>query len=286
MPSIASLDYLDLSPASTPSTLTTRNKIDSKEKQRLLRQARKLSQVLGELPQETVAPTHPVKGSTPEVSPMGLSQIHASYSGPSFTEPSSRSPRFSHIFHTVTASTMHPSLLPSVHDGSSRTGLRRRSSIIPAHINQLDLTRFGLDHRDWSGSTSSAHSDENGLHTDHRSLVEETLSESSNHSLNLTRPRNKARWRSVYTPRPIEFGAHPRSSGDSSMPAYTSKRSVSLWAKRRPSDEDQRCPLANQGQKDITSGTHPPLTESQRILYLRRGRKLTQVSLARHLRCV
>jgi hypothetical protein len=272
------LDYLDLSPASTPSTLTTRNKIDGKEKQRLSRQARKLSQILGELPQETAALAHPVKGSTPEssVPPMGLSQLHASCSRPSFSEPSTRSPRLSHIFHTVTASTMPPSLLPSVHDGSSRTGHRRRSSIISAHINQLDLTRFGLGRRD-SGSTSSAHSDENAQHTDRRSLVEEALSDSSNlHSLDVTRPRNKPRWRSVYNPRPMEFEAHPRRSENSSMPAYSSKRSVSLWAKRRPSNEDQRS-LANQGQKNITSGAHPPLTESERILYLRRGRKLTQV---------
>jgi hypothetical protein len=278
------LDYLDLSPASTPSTLTTRNKIDGKEKQRLSRQARKLSQILGELPQETAALAHPVKGSTPEssVPPMGLSQLHASCSRPSFSEPSTRSPRLSHIFHTVTASTMPPSLLPSVHDGSSRTGHRRRSSIISAHINQLDLTRFGLGRRD-SGSTSSAHSDENAQHTDRRSLVEEALSDSSNlHSLDVTRPRNKPRWRSVYNPRPMEFEAHPRRSENSSMPAYSSKRSVSLWAKRRPSNEDQRS-LANQGQKNITSGAHPPLTESERILYLRRGRKLTQVGLARHL---
>ncbi len=291
---LASLGQPDLSPASTPSPLTTRNDLDDKEKQRLLRQARKLSQILGELPQPAVAPVHPVRGRTPpvEVPPTGLSQLHVpSSSGRSFTEPSSRSPRFSLMSHTAAASTMSsPSFLPSIHDDSNQNGSKRRSSIIPAHINQLDLTRFGLGRRHWSGSMrmSSGHSDENASHTDHRSLVAETLSDSSDlHSLDhvhVTRPRNKPRWRSVYNPKPItEFGAQPRRSDSSPMPASSSKRGVSLWTKRT-SNEDQRCPLADQGQEDTTSGTHTPLTESQRILSLRRGRKLTQVGLARYLR--
>ncbi|KAI9445133.1 hypothetical protein H4582DRAFT_891022 [Lactarius indigo] len=281
---LASLGHPDLSPASIPSPPTSRNDLDGKEKQRLLRQAKKLSQILGDL-QATVAPVRPVKGSTPavlEVPPTGLSQLHVpSSSERSFIEPSPRSPRFSPMAHTVAASTMSsPSLLPSVHDDSNRTVPRRRSSIIPAHINQFDLTRFGLGRRDWSGSmrTSSARSDENASQTDHRDLVAETQSDSSDlHSLDnvhVTRPRNKPRWRSVYNLNPTEFGARPRSPGDSPMPAYSSKRGVSLWTKRRASNEDQRCPLADQGQE---SGMHPPLTESQRILSLRRGRKLTQV---------
>ncbi|KAI9462496.1 hypothetical protein BJY52DRAFT_1185216 [Lactarius psammicola] len=255
---LASLGHPDLSPTSTPSQVTTRNDLDGKEKQRLLRQARKLSQILGELPQASVAPgANPVRGSTPtievEIPPTGLSQLHVpSSSGRSFTEPSSRSPRFPLMSHTVAASTMSsPSLLPSVHDDSNRTEPKRRSSIIPVHINQLDLTRFGLGRRHWSGSMrmSSAHSDENASHIDHRSLVAETLSDSSDlHSLDqvhVTRPRNKPRWRSVYNPNPTEFAAHPRRS-DGSMPASSSKRGVSLWTKRRTSNEDQRCPLADQ----------------------------------------
>lgn len=274
---LASLGHSDLSPGSAPSSLTTRNNLDGKEKQRLLRQTRKLSQILGELPQATIAPPHPVRSSTPtvEVPLTGLSQLHDPPSGHSFTEPSSRSPRLSLIFHSVSASTMSPSLLPFVHDDSNRTGHTRRSSIIPAHINQLDLTRFGLGRRHWSESMSSAHSDENASQTDHRSLVAETLSDSSDlHSV--TRPRNKPRWRSVYNPSPVEFDAHPRRSEGSSMPAYSPKRSVSLWAKGRTTNEDQRYPLADQGREDM-SGTQPPLTESQRVLSLRRGRKLTQV---------
>ncbi|KAH9064152.1 hypothetical protein EDB87DRAFT_1377339 [Lactarius vividus] len=283
---LASLGHPDLSLASTPSPPTSRNDLDGKEKQRLLRQASKLSQILGEL-QATVAPTRPVRDSTPavlEVPPTGLSQLHVpSSSGRSFTEPSPRSPRFSPMAHTVAASTMSPSLLPPVHDDSNRTVPRRRSSIIPAHINQLDLTRFGLGRRDWSGSmrASSAHSDDNASHTDQRPLVAETQSDLSDlHSLenvHVTRPRNKPRWRSVYNLNPMEFGAHPRSSGDSPMSACSSKRGVSLWTKRRASNEGQRCPLADQGQEGITSGMPLPLTESQRVLSIRRGRKLTQV---------
>ena len=269
---LSSFDFVESSPV--PSTLTPRNKIDGKQKQRrLLRKVKTLSQILGELPQATVALAHSVSGGTPEVPPMGLSKLHASCSKPSFAEPSSRCPRFSHIFHSVTARTMPPSLLPSV-----RAGPRRRSSILPAQINQ----HFEFGHRDYSGSTSSTHFNENAAHADHCSLVE-TLSDSNHHSVNVTRPRNKPRWRTTYNPRPMECDTHPRRSGDSSMPACSSKRSVSLWAKRGPSNEDQRYPLANQGQKDVTSGTHPPLTESQRNLYLRRGRKLTQVGLARSL---
>lgn len=288
---LASLGHADLSSASTPSKLTTRNNLDGKEKQRLLKQARKLSQILGELPQATVAPILPVRGNlTVEVPPPGFSQLHVPSSGRSPTEPSTRSPRFSRIFHTVEANTMSPPPPPSVvHDDSNRTGPKRLSSIIPANINQLDLTRFGLGHRQWSESTCSTHSDENASHTDHQTLVAETetLSDSSTnlHSLN-TRPRNKARWRSVYNPSPTVFDARPRRSEDSStMPAYSSAcsstRSVSLWTKRSTSNKDQRHTLANQSQ-DNTSGMHPPLTESQRIMSLRRGRKLAQVGLAEH----
>ncbi|KAH8987150.1 hypothetical protein EDB83DRAFT_2484125 [Lactarius deliciosus] len=205
------------------------------------------------------------RGSTPavlEVPPTDLPQLHVpSSSGRSFTEPSPRSPRFSPMAHTVATSTMSPSLLPSVHDDPNRTVPRRRSSIIRAHINQLDLTRFGLGRRD-----------------DQRPLVAATQSNSSDlHSLenvHVTRPRNKPRWRSVYNLNPMEFGAHPRCSEDSPMPSCSSKRGVSLWAKRRASNESQRCPL---GQEGITSGMPPPLTESQRVLSIRRGRKLTQV---------
>ncbi|KAH9025874.1 hypothetical protein EDB85DRAFT_209209 [Lactarius pseudohatsudake] len=282
---LASLGHPDLSPASTPSPPTPRNDLDGKEKQKVLRQARKLSQILGEL-QATVAPTRPVRGSTPaalEVPPTDPSQLHVpSSSGSSFTEPS---PRFSPMAHTVVANTMSPSssLLPSVHDDSNRTVPRRRSSIIRAHINQLDLTRFGFGRRDWSGSmrASSTHSDENASHTDRRPLVAETQSNLSDlHSLenvHVTRPRNKPRWRSVYNLNSMEFGAHPRSSEDSPMPSCSSKRGVSLWTKRRASNEGQRCPLADQGREGIASGMPPPLTESQRVLSIRRGRKLTQV---------
>lgn len=286
---LASLGQPDLSSACTPSKLTTRNNLDGKEKQRLLRQARKLSQIFGEPPQATVAPTFPVRGNpTVEVPPPGFSQLHVPSSGRSPTGPSTRSPRFSRISHTVEANTMSPPPLPSVvHDDSNRTEPKRLSSIIPANINQLGLTRFGLGRRQWSGSTCSTHSDENASHTDHQSLVAEleTLSDSSTnlHSLN-TRPRNKARWRGVYNPSPSKFDARPRTSEDSStMPAYSSStRSTSLWTKRTTSNEDQRHTLANQSQ-DIASGMHPTLTESQRIMSLRRGRKLAQVGLAGHL---
>lgn len=281
---LASLGYSDLSSSSTPSTLTSRNNIDAKEKERLLRKTRKLSQILGELPHATVAPALPVRNDlTVEVPSTGFSQLHVPSSGHSFTEPSSRSPRYSHIFHTVGASTMPPPI-PSVdRDDSNQTGPKRLSTIIPA---QLDLTRFGLGRRQYSESTISTHSDENASHVDHRSLVAETetLSDSTNlHSLDHThvkRPRNKPRWRSVYNPGPMELNARPRNSEDSSMPAYSSKRSVSLWKKRSISNEDHT--LADQSQGDITSQMRPPLTESQRITSLRKARKLAQASLAKH----
>lgn len=262
---LASLGYPDLSSASTPPTLTSRNNLDGKEKQRHLRKARKLSQILGDLPHATVAPALPVRNDlTVEVPPTGFSQLHVPSSGRSFTEPSSRSPRFSHIFHTVAPGKMLPPL-PSVdRDGSNQTRPKRLSSVIPAHLNQLDLTRFGLGRRQYSESTFSAHSDENASHTDHRSVK---------------RPRNKPRWRSVYNPGPMESDARPRRSEDSSMPACSSKRGVSLWKKRAPSNEGHT--LADQSQEDITSEMHQPLTESQRITSLRRARKLAQVSLAK-----
>jgi hypothetical protein len=283
---LASLGYPDLSSASTPPTLTSRNNLDGKEKQRHLRKARKLSQILGDLPHATVAPALPVRNDlTVEVPPTGFSQLHVPSSGRSFTEPSSRSPRFSHIFHTVAPGKMLPPL-PSVdRDGSNQTRPKRLSSVIPAHLNQLDLTRFGLGRRQYSESTFSAHSDENASHTDHRSLMAETetLSDSTNlHSpdrAHVKRPRNKPRWRSVYNPGPMESDARPRRSEDSSMPACSSKRGVSLWKKRAPSNEGHT--LADQSQEDITSEMHQPLTESQRITSLRRARKLAQVSLAK-----
>ncbi|KAH9175425.1 hypothetical protein EDB89DRAFT_363906 [Lactarius sanguifluus] len=279
---LASLGHPDLSPASTPSPPTPRNDLDGKEKQKVLRQARKLSQILGEL-QATVAPTHPVRGSTPavlEVPPTDLCQLHVpSSSERSFTEPS---PRFSPMAHTVAASTMSPSLLPSVHDDSNRTVPRRRSSFIRAHINQLDFTRFALGRRDWSGSmrASSTHSDENASHTDQRPLVAETRSNSSDlHSLenvHVTRPRNKPRWRSVYNLNPMEFGAHPRSSGDSPMPSCSSKRGVSLWTKRRASNEGQRCPLADQEGPE-----HPQRKETNTGLWNRTTCRLVQKPVVR-----
>jgi hypothetical protein len=280
---LASLGHPDLSSASTPSKLTTRNNFDGKEKQRLLRQSRKLSQILGELPHATVAPAVLVRGNPAvELPTTGFSQLHVPSSGRSFTEPSPRTPRFSHIFHTVAKSTM-PSPPPSVvHDDSNRTRPKRLSSIISAPINQVDMTRFSLRRRQSSKETNSAHSDENASHTDHRSLAAETetLSDSCNLHSNNTGPRNKARCRSVYNSSPAELDARPRRSEDSST--ISSKRGVSLWTKRRASNENQRHNLAEQSQGGITSEMYPPLTESQRITSIRRGRKLAQVGVARH----
>src|SRR6266404_5010028 len=158
---LASFGHADLSPASTASPLITRVDHDGKQKQRLLRQARKLSQILGELPRAMVAPpSHPAPvrdiASAVEVSPTGLSQRHVPTSGRSFAEPWSHPPRLSLTFQTVAASPMspNPSLISFVRDDSNPTGTQRHSPIIPAHMNQLDSTRFGLDHRHPLGSVT------------------------------------------------------------------------------------------------------------------------------------
>ncbi|KAI0307868.1 hypothetical protein B0F90DRAFT_1664850 [Multifurca ochricompacta] len=257
----------------------TANDLDEKKKRKPLRQPRKQSQVFGELSQENVAPPH--LGSCSEVPSADLPRQYISLSGRSFIDSSPRSVRFPFL----PANMMPPSLLPPVRDeGLEWSGPSRLSSSLdPAHINPRDLTRSGLGRLRRVGSTRSTCSDENIPHPSRLPVAAETSSGSSSlRSLRrVHRPQAKdesRRW-SVNNPLTALSHAHFRDPEDNSL--QSQRRRVSLWSRRRITKVDrlheQRL-TDDQGQEDLVSGVaSPPLTETQRVQSLRRGRKLAQV---------
>ena len=280
--------------------LPTANDLDEKDKQRLVKQTRKLSQILGELPPEVTARPHTAGSSaqTAEAPSTGLSQQHQQRvrfprQRYSFIDPPSRSFRFSLQPFSEATSEMSPPLLPPARDGlpvGRSTSTRRRPSTRLSHTGQLDLTRFGLGRLRGAGSTRSDQADENarqggGLLSDVAEMPTRSTSLRVSNHVHQARPGDKPRRRSVHNPSSL---IAPQTTSQKSTGISSSTlpqglgRSVSLWAKgktmRDGSAHHQR-PTTGQirEEDDDWDDEPPPLTEAQRIQSLRRGRKLTQV---------
>ena len=295
LPSVSSCSSLDGSTVSSVSMPLTANDLDERDKQRLVKQTRKLSQILGELPREATARPHTAGSSTltAEAPSTDLSQqqhqqrVRFSRQRCSFIDPPSRSFRFPlQPSSSEAASEMSPPLLPPAQDGLGRsTSVRRRPSTRPSHAGQLDLTRFGLGRLRRAGSRSGQY-DENARHVGLLSDVAELPTRSTslrvpNH-VPQARPREKLRRKSVNNLSSIVASQTPsqKSIGISSS-ARPQRRSVSLWTKRRTTRDDsahhQRPITGRSREDDDEDDEQPSLTEAQRIQSLRRGRKLTQV---------
>ena len=303
LPSVSSCSSLDGSTVSSVSMPPTANDLDERDKQRLVKQTRKLSQILGELPREATARPHTAGSSTltAEAPSTDLSQQHQqrvrfSRQRYSFIDPPSRSFRFPPLQPSSSSSDatseMSPPLLPPAQDGLGRsTSVRRRPSTRPSHSGQLDLTRFGLGRLRKAGPTRSGQYDENARHFGLLSDVAELPTRSTslrvpNH-VPQARPREKLRRRSVNNLSSIVASQTPsqKSTGISSS-TRPQRRSVSLWTKRRTTRDDsvhhQRPITGRSREDDDGDDEQPSLTEAQRIQSLRRGRKLTQVFSRSH----
>lgn len=240
----------------------TTNESDDKDKRRLLKQMRKLSQIFGEVPPEISAQPHVARCTTPAVeAPSPDSpRRHVLFPSYTFIDSPSRSFRFPLSSHSAAPSSMAPQLLSPTRDALGRSSSTRR---LPAR--------------------PTTHFDESARRPGHSTIVTEMPARSSslrilNHVHQL--PKDKSRRRSVHNPIPAAFHAHPRRSIDNHTSTHSQRRSVSLWSRRITKDDPahQRHSIAVQGQEDGVSGdTHPPLTEAQRTQSLRRGRKLAQV---------
>src|SRR5260221_5054474 len=165
LPSVSSRSSLDSIPVSSMSMLPTANDLDEKDKQRLVKQTRKLSQILGELPPEVTARPHAAGSSalaadapSTDLSQQHQQRVRFSRQRYSFIDPPSRSFRFSLQPSSEATSEMSPPLLPPARDGQPvgrSTSTRRRPSTRLSHTGQLDLTRFGLGRLRGAASTRS-----------------------------------------------------------------------------------------------------------------------------------
>jgi hypothetical protein len=275
----------------TASLPPTTNDIDTKYKQRLLRQTRKLSQIFGELPREDIAQPLLEGCTMPTVDSEVASKDHPQqrqqrirFSRHSLIDPSSRSFRFPLNPRSAEADRMSPQA-PS----SPRHALGRSSSMrpLPTHhskSSQFDSAHLGLGRLPRARSTEFTQS-ENTRHVGQPSIVENKPSRSSSlRTVNRkTRTKDRSRRRTVHDPDTSVFQSPSRRSNDSSTPTHSQRKSVSLWNRRKSTKDDfshQQRLTGDQGQEDDDASVvdaHPPLTEAQRIQSIRRGRKLAQV---------
>jgi hypothetical protein len=270
----------------------TTNDLDEKEKQRLLKQTRKLSQILGELPREASAAQPHLAGSSTSAAEAPSADIpqhhrqHVRFSRHSFIGSHTHSSRLPLPSYSEFEETSDMSLhrRPSVRDTPVRSGSTRRPPTRP-YSNQLDLARFGLGRLRRTESTKSSRTDENTLLTGHSSDVARKLARSTSlrvpNNVHQVRPKDKSRRRSVHSPVIAASQMPPQKPTGNSSSTRFPKRSASLWSKRSVTNAEpvrQQRPASAQSQEDDASGDeHPPLTEAQRIQRIRRGRKLTQV---------
>lgn len=302
LPSVSSRSSLDSTTVSSISIQPTANDLDEKDKQRLVKQTRKLSQILGELPPEVTARPHTAGSSaqTAEAPSTGLSQqyqqrVRFSIQRYSFIDPPSRSFRSPLQPSSEGTSEMSPPLLPPARDGPpvpvgrSSTPTRRRPSTRLSHTGQLDLTLFGLGRLRAAGSTRSDQSDENarpgGLLSNVAEMPTRSASLRVSNQVHQARGGDKPRRRSVQDPSSLIASqtTSQKSTGNSSSTTHPRRlgRSVSLWAKGKTTGDDSahhQHPTTGQiREEDDWDDEQPPLTEAQRIQSLRRGKKLTQV---------
>ena len=263
----------------------TTNDLDIKEKQRRLRQTRKLSQIFGELPRDDTEQPHLEGHNRSAVESASTDhpkqrQQHIRFSKHSLIDSDvpSRPFRFPLNSRFAEMSTL----------GSSREALGRSTSTRhqPTHlslISELESARFGLGRLRREGSTGSTGSDESARGASQLSAVESKPTRSS--SLRIinrqVRLKDKSRRRSVQNPDTDAIQAHSRSHTELFTPTHTQRRSVTLWARRRITKDDpahQHRSITDQGLEDDGSANlHQPLTEAQRIQSIRKGRKLAQV---------
>jgi hypothetical protein len=288
LPSNSSCSSLDRTTVSSMSLPPTTNDLDDKEKQRLLKQTRKLSQILGELPREAAAQPHLVGCSMPAAEAPSTDappqhRQHVRFSRYSFIgsrSPSCRSPLPS---YSEATSDMSPHRRPSIRDAPARSSSTRRPPARrPSYSNQLDLARFGLGRLRGAESTKSEQSDENSRLTGHLSDVAEMPTRSSSlrvlSHVHQTLPKSKLRRRSVHNP-VIATSQMPPQKPTGISSSTRIQRSVSLWAKRNLTKDEsarQQCPTTRDDDH-ASCDEHPPLTEAERIQRIRRGKKLTQV---------
>jgi hypothetical protein len=266
----------------------TTNDLDIKEKQRRLRQHRKLSQIFGELPRDDSEQPHPEGYKWPAVESASTDhprqrQQHIQFSKHSLIDSDSpcRPFRFPPSSLTAEANKMSLQLLGSSRDALGRSTSMKRQPTHTSHISQLESARFGLGGLRRAGSTGSTGSDESARGAGHLSIVKPSRSSSLRILNRQARLKDKSRRRTVLNPDTDAIQAHSRRSTELFTPTHSQRRSVTLWIRRRNAKDDPahlHRPTADQGREDDGSAdSHQPLTEAQRVQSIRKGRKLAQV---------
>ena len=235
------------------------NDLDIREKQRRLRQNRKLSQIFGELPRDDTDQPHLEGHKRPAVESATTDharqrQQHIRFSKLSLidSDPPCRPFRFPPTStRSAEANKMSPQLLESSRAALGRSTSSRRQPTHPSDISRLESARFGLGGLRRAGSTGSTRSDESARGAGHLSVVENKPSRSS--SLRITnrqaRLKDKSRRRTVLNPDTDAIQAHSRRSTDLFTPTHSQRRSVTLWARRRILKDDNRS-TADQSRED------------------------------------
>jgi len=288
--SCCSLDSATVSSQSSPSP-PIMDDLDDRGKERLLRQTRKLSQILGELPLEVTAQPHqatsyygPPVADTPSADQPHQRRQYVRFSRHSFMGTPSRSFRFP--LSSAVETSMSPQILPSARDALGRSSSTRRPSTSPTHPNQLDLARLGLGRLRRVGSTRSTQSNESSRRASHIAVTEKRPTRSTSlrilEPVHEARPKDKWRRQSVHEPVTVALHGPSPKSADVPTPIHSQRRSVSFWIRRRTmkdaTSHQQRLEADQDRENDDASDdTHPPLTEAQRIQSLRRRRKLAHV---------
>jgi len=264
----------------------TTNDLDIEEKQRRLRQNRKLSQIFGELPRDDTEQPHlegykrpAVESATTDHPRQRQQHIRLSKLSLVDSDPPYRPFRFPHSTRPTEADKMSPQLLESARDVLGRSTSTRRQPTHPSQISRLESTRIGLGGLRRAGSTGSTGSDESAGGEGHLSVVENKPKRST--SLRIinreARVKGKSRRRTVLDPDTDAIQAHSRRSTDLFTPTHSQRRSVTLWTRKRTAKDDPRSSTDQSREDDGSADSHQPLTEAQRVRSIRRGRKLAQV---------
>ncbi|KAI0068461.1 hypothetical protein BV25DRAFT_1987236 [Artomyces pyxidatus] len=291
-----------------PEVPPTTNELDAEEKRRLLKKARKLSQMLGELPVGAVSDQEPVTGAqhsigrrasktlswsaahfqtrpaidiSPPLPPRPSLQLTMKPALKLRTPSASAAPPLSPVpdIGVRSQQTRRPSIDPSVYSRPSTSHaseFEHTSSV--SNASQSSLPRSFKQHR---RTKSTKHSDSTGLNypLEPMPLSAATDKGAIGRVYELPPVPPKDKWRrqtmAAALPRPsLPPRPHSAKGVDSSPPdQQLVRRTRSLWARKSNRTDS----LEDIPATPVDAAPLGPMSEKQRALSVRRGRKLAQL---------
>ncbi|KAI0274710.1 hypothetical protein BC834DRAFT_849257 [Gloeopeniophorella convolvens] len=284
-PSQVSLDN-SIAPSRPASLPPTRNELNGKEKQRLLKKARKLSQILGELPpQETshITQPHLIQSGTPATKRSSRDTLLSHRLGRSIFGNDSHSARSLRLpLAPRSASTNIPSSLLPVQDIPEAGSPSPPSMPTSPRSVQSDHSRANFLDLRRAKSVGSVRSNENTSRV--TTLERSPPKSSSRRSPSRARQgllNDSAKRRSIDSMVTEDAAELARRSGDSSGSTESHRRGMLPWSRKRGSKDSfshQRHFSDVGSRADVAAyGIQATLSETQRNLGVRRGRKLAQL---------